>query len=704
MIRPIVALVAFAALAYCTQDCSDLQGAVTKCITDAFQQITIEQQNQLTTDDVVTSQKADPDAQAKQGKGDTLQRATELLVAQCGVEVINEIDTAGIDTDAIFDQVTANAVNPARVKRYVSGPMGDASQCREDQPCSGSEPIRRITGDCNNLQRAKDGASLIPFAKLQPPVYDDGIGSIRVLTTNKASKLPSARIISNKLFQQTDPYPVDTSGYSHLLMQFGQVIAHDLVLTPSSTGTGGAALDCSICDPTMYDKNCAPVTVPTGDPYFKTSCFKFTRALNAQTKVGPRIQINQQTHFLDLSVVYGANLCDHNKLRSFAKGQLKTQSPQGYNMMPTDSADTNCHSGPAYPCTLSGDLRTSLHPGLYAPQMFLLAEHNRIAQAITTARPQWPDERVFQETRRIVIAFYQHFVYTHYLPKILGSTLMTKFGLNPLSTGFFTGYNPSVDPAIMSEFGTNAFRFGHSEARSDFARVDNNNKTVGTPVMLGDNIFYQDPIYNKTAQQYESLGHGLMYTQMMKQDNQFSFDIRNRVFEIRGKPGSGIDLAATNIQRARDFGVGPYNRYRTLAGLKKAVTMDDFADSIPAAKIAMLKTVYTSPDDVDLYPGMVMENPVAGAVVGPTAGHIIGTQFKNLKVGDRFFYENQVPNSRGLNAQEIAAVRAFDFRYIYCAHSPSTTQIPKDIFVYNSPQGPCSNLKPIDLTPFLPPN
>lgn len=36
------------------------------------------------------------------------------------------------------------------------------------------EPIRRITGNCNNLQRANDGASLIPFAKLLPPVYDDG--------------------------------------------------------------------------------------------------------------------------------------------------------------------------------------------------------------------------------------------------------------------------------------------------------------------------------------------------------------------------------------------------------------------------------------------------------------------------------------------------------------------------------------------------
>ncbi|CAJ0573751.1 unnamed protein product, partial [Mesorhabditis spiculigera] len=397
-------------------------------------------------------------------------------------------------------------------------------------------------------------------------------------------------------------------------------------------------------------------------------------------------------------------MCDHNKLRTFAKGQLKTQNTNGYTMVPTDPADPNCHSQPTYPCTLSGDLRTSLHPGLYPTHMYFIQEHNRIAANITAARPAWPDERIFQETRRIIIAVYQQFVYKFYLPKILGTTLMTKYGLNPLTSGFFTGYDINVDPSVMAEFGTNAFRFGHSEARSDFARVSNTNVTVGTPVMLGENIFYQDPIYNKTAQQYESIGHGLMYSQQMAVDNQFSFDIRNRVFEIRNKSGSGIDLPATNIQRARDFGVGPYNQYRALAGLKKATTFDDFADAMTTAKINLLKTAYANPGDVDLYAGLVMETPLSGALLGPTAGYIIGLQFQNLKKGDRFYYENQVPNSRGLTADELAAVRAYDMRYIFCAGSPTTTTIPKDIFVYNSASEPCTNLKPINLAPFLPPN
>ena len=101
---------------------------------------------------------------------------------------------------------------------------------------------------------------------------------------------------------------------------------------------------------------------------------------------------------------------------------------------------------------MAGDKRAIENPGLASLHTLFLREHNRIAHQINNlfeAR-EWDDEKIFQETRRIVVAELQNIVYNEYLPLVLGKN-------TPLHHVDST-YTAYWDPSIDNVFATAAYR------------------------------------------------------------------------------------------------------------------------------------------------------------------------------------------------------------------------------------------------------
>lgn len=95
-----------------------------------------------------------------------------------------------------------------------------------------------------------------------------------------------------------------------------------------------------------------------------------------------------------------------------------------------------------------------------------MREHNRVASILSAMHPEYSDDAVYQEARRVVVAQIQHITYNEFLPIILGRPFMRAYGLSPQVNNHSSDYNADYDATVTNEFAAAAFRL-HSLVRSD---------------------------------------------------------------------------------------------------------------------------------------------------------------------------------------------------------------------------------------------
>ena len=505
------------------------------------------------------------------------------------------------------------------VRRVAVGSAASAAAAQPAKPQSAAAPAlspQSFNGVGNNLARAEWGSAGVNLLRWAPAAYADGV------STPAGATRPSARAISNALSESPEGGIINDRDWTAFTYAWGQFLDHDLSLTATAS-----------------PRESFPIPVPAGDPSFDpsgtgTATISMSRStfdpLTGTSATNPRQQVNAITAFIDGSQVYGSDAAQAAALRTFTGGLLKTSEG---NLLPFNTAGlpiaNDAHVVPDTELFLAGDIRANENPELIAMQTLFVREHNRIAAATAAKNPTWTDEQIYQYARRVVIAELQKITYTEFLPALIGRN--TPAAARLLA---YSGYKPGVNPGIATEFSTAAFRVGHSMLGEDIEFLDANGDAVRDPLALRD-AFFNAPVVSETG--IEPILKYLASSRAQEIDTMVVEDVRSFLF---GQPGQGgFDLAALNIQRGRDHGLADYNTVRAAYGLPKVTS---FADITPdEATQATLADLYGSVDNLDLWVAGLAEKHLPGSSLGPTFTAIIVDQFRRLRDGDRYWYQNK---------------------------------------------------------------
>jgi Ca2+-binding RTX toxin-like protein len=252
--------------------------------------------------------------------------------------------------------------------------------------------------------------------------------------------------------------------------------------------------------------------------------------------------------------------------------------PQNPGMQPDpdDSAGAPGAPGTTYDDELlnahfvAGDGRVNVHIGLTMMHQVFHTEHNRLVAEIKNilsadasasgsavldewkledGAEGWNGRRLLQAARFITETEYQRIVFGEFVPTI-------QPGLQPSA-----GYQDGTRPGIQTEFANAVSRFGSSMLTDTLARTRSDGTAINIPLadaLLNPAAFTGgDPSGTLMPRQAAgALASGMTEQTGGDIDEFIAETLRNKL------PGLPLDLAALNIARARDTGIGALNAVR----------------------------------------------------------------------------------------------------------------------------------------------
>ncbi|KAL2369279.1 prostaglandin-endoperoxide synthase 1 [Blastomyces gilchristii SLH14081] len=445
---------------------------------------------------------------------------------------------------------------------------------------------RAADGSNNNPMFPRLGAANTPYAR-----------SIRPITIQPAA-LPDPGLIFDSLFarQEFKPHP---NGVSSIFFSWASLIIHDL---------------------------------------FQTD---------------PRNQhISKTSSYLDLSTLYGDNQDEQDQIRTFEGGKLKVDSFSDARLIALPPA-----------CSVILVMLNRFH-NYVVEQLALINENGRFTKPPDYLSPEqsakaWAkyDNDLFQTGRLITCGLYMNITLYDYVRTIINLTRSnTTWSLDPRIDTKKTAAPESAESGVGNQvsFEFNlAYRWHSCIGQLDEKWIDEiyqdffgkSAEQISMPELMAGMSKWQqllpgDPS-ERTFAKLERQADGRFRDEDLARIMTEATEEVAGTFGPRNVPKALRAVEILGIQQARKFGCGSLNEFRKFFGLKEYETFEEINSDPEIA--GQLRNLYEHPDYVELYPGIVSEEPkipmVPGAGICPTytISRAVLSDAVALVRGDRFY-------------------------------------------------------------------
>jgi hypothetical protein len=384
---------------------------------------------------------------------------------------------------------------------------------------------------------------------------------------------------------------------------------------------------------------------------------------------GPPTFVNTQSAWWDASQIYGSDETSQAGVRSGTDGKLRVGA-DGRLELPSDPK--------LDPATVPG-----FWLGLLLMVTLFTKEHNAICDRLKADYPRWTDDELFNHARLINAALIAKIHTVEWTPALI-SHPTTKVAMRANWWGL-------LGERVNRAFG----RVFDDEALSGI--VGSETDHFGVPYSLTEEFVAVYRMHPLIPDEWSFRAHeddtelerrrfreltGAQAAEVADRlalgDLYYSFGTSHpgalrlhnypRDLQSFTRPdGIAVDLAATDILRARELGVPRYNAFRRLMHLKPASSFDALADDQACAR--QLQRIYKGDIEmVDLMVGLFAEPLPDGFAFSDTAFRVFILMASRRLNSDRFFTRDYTP--RVYTRAGMAWIDENDFTSVLIRHHP----------------------------------